>query len=134
MRWMHGLFKLNMQWNAKIKRKLLIKSMSKTISPLLIILTMTHMMEFVSSAASDFVTWDVIWILVTVTFFSILQKVREYIWLYKPVRCQGSNVDGSWMFRHPGILQCVFFSCGSSPKGQNDIYCPVLFHNSTEQG
>ena len=32
------------------------KSMSKTISPFLIILTMTHMMEFVSSAASVFVT------------------------------------------------------------------------------
>ena len=32
------------------------KSMSKTISPFLIILTMTHMMEFVSSAAFVFVT------------------------------------------------------------------------------
>jgi hypothetical protein len=56
MRCMHGLFKLNMQWNAKIKRKLLIKSMRKTISPLLIILTMTHMIEFMSSVASDSVT------------------------------------------------------------------------------
>ena len=33
-----------------------LKSMSKTISPFLIILTMTHMMEFMSSAASALVT------------------------------------------------------------------------------
>jgi len=33
-----------------------LKSMSKTISPFLIILTMAHMIEFVSSAASVFVT------------------------------------------------------------------------------
>jgi len=72
-----------------------LKSMSKTISPFLIILTMTHMIEFVSSAASVFVTCDVICILVTSTFFSNLHMVREYICLYKPVRWQGSNVDGS---------------------------------------
>ena len=58
------------------------KSMSKTISPFMIILTMTHMMEFVSSVASVFVTWDVIWILVTMTFFSNLHMVREYIYVY----------------------------------------------------
>ena len=33
-----------------------LKSMGKTISPFFIILTMTHMMEFVSSATSLFVT------------------------------------------------------------------------------
>ena len=33
-----------------------LKFMSKTVSPFLIILTMTHMMEFISSAASVFVT------------------------------------------------------------------------------
>ena len=55
--------------------------MSKTISPFLIILSMTHMIEFVSSAASVFVTWDVIWILVTLTFFSNLHTVREYIYV-----------------------------------------------------
>ena len=33
-----------------------LKSMGKTISPLFIILTMTHKMEFVSSVASVFVT------------------------------------------------------------------------------
>ena len=52
-----------------------LKSMSKTISPFSIILTMTHMMEFVSSAASIFVTWDVIWILMMSTFSPI------YTWL-----------------------------------------------------
>ena len=59
-----------------------LKSMSKTISPFLIKLTMTHKMEFVSSAAFVFVTWDVIWILVTLTFFSNLHMVREYIYVY----------------------------------------------------
>jgi hypothetical protein len=38
-----------------------LKSMSNTISPFLIILTIAHMMEFMSSAVSVFVTWDVIW-------------------------------------------------------------------------
>ena len=37
-----------------------LKSMSKTITPFLIILTMTHKMEFVSSAMFVFVTSDVI--------------------------------------------------------------------------
>ena len=59
-----------------------LKSMSKTISHFSIILTMTHMMEFVSSAASVFVTWDVIWILVTTIFFFNLHMVREYIYVY----------------------------------------------------
>ena len=59
-----------------------LKSMSKTISPFLIILTISHMMEFVSSATSVLVTWDVIWILVTLTFFSNLHMVREYIYVY----------------------------------------------------
>jgi hypothetical protein len=27
-----------------------------------------------------------------------------------------------------------FFSCGSLSECQNDICCPVLFYNSTEQG
>ena len=58
-----------------------LKSMSKTITPFSIILTMTHMIEFVSSAASVFVTWDVIWILMTSTFFSNLHMVREYIYM-----------------------------------------------------
>jgi hypothetical protein len=56
---MHVLFKANMQWNTKGLKdnySLNFKSMSKTISPFLIILTMTHMMEFVSSATSIFVT------------------------------------------------------------------------------
>ena len=55
---------------------------SERLSHFFIILTMTHMMEFVSSAASVFVTWDVIWILVTLTFFSNLHMVREYIYVY----------------------------------------------------
>ena len=37
-----------------------LKSMSMTISPFFVILNMTHKMEFVSSAAFVFVTWDVI--------------------------------------------------------------------------
>jgi len=59
-----------------------LESMSKTFSHFLIILTMTHMMEFVSSAVSVFVTWDVIWILMMSTFFSNLHMVREYIYVY----------------------------------------------------
>ena len=112
--------------NLEINYSLSLKSMSKTISPFLIILTMNHMMEFVSSATSVFITWDVICILVTSTFFSNLCMVREYIRLYKPVRWQGSNVDGSWMFKHPRVLQCFFFSCGSLPGGQNGIWCTAL--------
>jgi hypothetical protein len=53
-----------------------LKSTSKTISPFLIILTMTHMMEFVSGAAFVSLTWDVIWNLVTTTFLSNLHMVR----------------------------------------------------------
>ena len=102
-----------------------LKSMSNTISSFLIILTMTHMMEFVSSAASVFITWDVICILVTSTFFFNQHMVRQYIHLYRPMRWQGSNVDGSWMFRHPRVLQCLFFSCESLPEGRNSIHCTI---------
>ena len=83
---MLGLFKVNMKWNSKSLKdnySLNFKSMSKIISPFLIILTMTHMMEFVSSVASTSITWDVIWILVTSTFFSNLLLVREYIYVYR---------------------------------------------------
>jgi hypothetical protein len=77
--------------------------MSKTISSFLITLTMTQKMEFVSSAASMFITWDVIWILMTTTFSPNHTWLEQYIYIciHKPVRWQGSRVDGSWMFRHP---------------------------------
>ena len=59
-----------------------LKFMSKTISPFLIKVTMTHKIEFVSSALFVSITWDVIWILVTLTFFSNLHMVREYIYVH----------------------------------------------------
>ena len=104
-----------------------LKSMSKTISAFLIKLTMTHKMKFVSSATHVFITWDVIWILVTMTFFSNLHMVREYIYLYKPMRWQGSSVDGSLSSRYPGFFSVFLFSCGSLPEGQNSIYCPINY-------
>ena len=112
-----------------------LKFMSKTVSPFLIKLTMTHKMEFMSSGTFVSITWDVIWILVTLTF-SNLHMVREYIYicLYKPVRLQGSSVDGSWMFRNPRFFNVFLLFCGSLLKGQNGVCCRVLFHNSTEQG
>jgi hypothetical protein len=67
----YNKLKDNYSWN--------LKSMSKTISPFLIKLTMTHKMKFVSSAVFVSVTWDVIWILVKLTFFSNLHMLREYI-------------------------------------------------------
>jgi hypothetical protein len=82
-----------------------LKSMSKAISPFLIILTRTHIMEFVSVAAFVSVTWDVIWNLVMTTFLSNLHIVRMiYMCLYKPVRWQGSDVDGSWIFKHLVVI------------------------------
>ena len=113
-----------------------LKSISKTISPFLIILTMTHIMQLVSSVASVFVTWDVIWILVTSTFFSNLHLVR-IIYTYVYTNLWDGRVlmlMDLWMFRHPRVLQCFFFSCGSLSEGRNGVCCPVLFHNSTEQG
>ena len=103
-----------------------LKSMSKTILTFLIILTMTHKMKFVSSAASVSITWDVILVLVTTTFFSNLHMVREYIYVYTNLwdgRVQ--ELMDLWMFRHPGVLQCLFFPYGSLSKGQNGICCPV---------
>jgi hypothetical protein len=71
----------------------------------LIILTMTRIMEFMSSAAFISVTWDVIWNLMTMTFLSNLHMVRMiYMCLYKPIRWQGSDVNGSWIFRLPRVL------------------------------
>jgi hypothetical protein len=57
-KWMHGLYKVNIPWYEKLKDNysLSLKSISKNISLFLIVLTMTHMMEFVSSAASISVT------------------------------------------------------------------------------
>jgi hypothetical protein len=62
--------------------------MSKTISPFLIILTMSHMMESVSSVASIFITWDVIWILVTTTFSP------TYTWLEQCIYICTNRWDG----------------------------------------
>jgi hypothetical protein len=81
----------------------------------LIILTMTHIIEFVSGATFISVTWDVIWNLVTTTFLSNLHMVRMiYMCLYKPVRWQGSDVDGCWIFRHPGVLLFLWKLVGRS--------------------
>jgi hypothetical protein len=111
-----------------------LKSMSMTISPFLIIFTMTHMMELVSSAASVSITWDMISILVTLTFSPIytwLENIYVYanLWdgrvlVLMDLECSGTL--GSSMY--------FFFSCGSLPEGRNDICCHVLFHNSIEQG
>ena len=130
---MHGLFRVNMQWNArnlKDNYSPSFKSMSKTISPFLIILTMTHMMEFVSSAASVSVTWDVIWILVTSTFFSNLLLVREYIYVY-------TNL---WDGRVPVLmdLECsstlgssIFFFLWKVAERSKWLLLSCFFHNST---
>ena len=108
-----------------------LKSMNKTISPFLIKLTMTHKMEFGSSVAFVFVTWDVIWILVTLTFFSNLHMVREYICLYKPVRLQGFIVDGSWMSGTLGSSMPFLWKLAGWSKWH---LLSCLFHNITEQG
>jgi len=82
-----------------------LKSMSMTISPFLIKLTMTHKIEFVSSAAFVSVTWDVIWIFVTLTFFSHQHMVREYIYVYTNLwDCRVPVLMDLWMFRHPGFF------------------------------
>jgi hypothetical protein len=80
-----------------------LKSMSKTISPFLIILTMTHKIKFVSSAAFVSVTWDVIWILVTLTF-SLIYKWLEYLWdgripVLMDLECLGT-LDSSMFLLH----------------------------------
>ena len=104
-----------------------LKSMSKTISPFLIKLTMTHKMEFVSSAAFVSVTWDVIWILVMLTFFLNLHMVREYT--YMSIQTYEMAGFQCWWILNaqaPWVLQ-YFFSCGRLPKGQNGFCCPVFF-------
>jgi hypothetical protein len=127
-----------------------LKSMSKTISPLLIILNMTHIIEFVSGTTFVFVTWDVIWNLMMMTFLSNLHMARIiyiYIYIYICVCvcvclcvcvCVYTNL---WDGKVPMLMDLessgklgFFFSCESLLEGQNDVYCPVLFHNSTEQG
>ena len=109
---MHGFFKVNMQWNTKSLKdnySLNFKSMSKTISPFLIILTMTHMMEFMSSATSTSVTWDMIWILVTLTFFSNLHMVRI---IYMSIQtCEMAGFQCWWIFECSGTLG--FFNVSS---------------------
>ena len=104
-----------------------LKSMSMTISPFLIILTMTHKMEFVSSATSMFVTWDVNWILVTATsFLQSRHGLEKYIYLYNT--CEMTRFQCWWIMnvQAPWVLQCFLFSCGNSPKGCNDIWCPIF--------
>jgi hypothetical protein len=73
MGWMHELFKVNMLWNERIKKV----TTHQVLSPWA---RLSHLSwsylpwltwwNFVSNAASIFVTWDVIWILVTSTIFS----------------------------------------------------------------
>jgi hypothetical protein len=78
-----------------------LKSISMTISPFLIILTMTHIMKLVSSAAFVSITWNVIWILVMLTFLSNLNMVRIYmsIWTYKM-----AGFQYWWIFECSGTL------------------------------
>ena len=131
---MHGLFKVNMQWNAKSLKNnysLSFKSMSKTISPFLIIL--------------PWLAWWNLW--VVQHLYSSLEMWFEFLWRwpFSPIYTWLENIyvyTNLWDCRvsllmdlecqAPWVLQCI--SCGSSPDGRNDICCPVLFHNSTEQG
>ena len=103
-----------------------LKSMSKTISPFLIKLTMTHKIEFVSSAAFVSVTSDVIWILVTSIFFSNLHMVRIIYMCMQPCKMEAFQCWWILNVRAPWVLQCFFFSCGNSLKGQNNFCYPVF--------
>jgi hypothetical protein len=101
-----------------------LKSMRKTISPSLIILTMIHNLGFVSSAASIFVTLDVIWILVMMTFSPIYIWLEQYIYMYTQT-CEMVGFQSWWIMnvQAPWVLQCfyhLFFSCGSLPEGRNN--------------
>jgi hypothetical protein len=107
-----------------------LKFMSKTISPFLIILTMTHIMKFVSGVAFIFVTWDVIWNLVTTTFLYNLHMVRMIcMCLYKHVRWQSSDIDGSWIFKHPGVL--LFLWKLAERSKQHLLFCLIPQLNRT---
>ena len=103
-----------------------LKSMSMTILPFLIILTMTHKMEFVSSAVSVFATWDVIWILVTSTFFSNLHLVRIIYMCMQTCEMVGFQCWWILNVQAPWVLQCFFFSCRNSLKGQKGFCCPIF--------
>ena len=111
-----------------------LKSMSTTISPFLIILTMTHKMKFVSNATSMFVTWDVNWILVTATFSPI------YIWFRKIY----ISIQYLWDGRVPvlmdhecsstlGSSMCLLFLWKLVERLQQRMLS-CLFHNSTNTG
>ena len=105
-----------------------LKSMSKTISPFLIILTMTH--NGICELCSVFVChtgWD----LNTCDgdLFSNQHMVRiRYIWKYKPVRCRVpmlvdhgcSSTLGSSLFLSSS------FSCWNLPKSHKGVCCPVF--------
>ena len=107
-----------------------LESMSKTFSHFLIILTMTHMMKFVSSAASVFVTWDVNWILVASTFSPIYTWLYIYIqtcemagfqcwWILNVQAPWGSSMFLLFLWKLTGRLKQRLLSC--------------LFHNIIEQ-
>ena len=100
-----------------------LKSMNKTISPFLVKLTMTYKIKF----ASVFVTWDVIWILVSSTFFSNLHMVRIiYIYIYVYTNMWDDKVPVLMDLECSGTLGSLMsFSCGSLLEGRNSICCPV---------
>jgi hypothetical protein len=127
----YNKLKDNYSWN--------LKSMSKTISPFLIKLTMTHKMKFVSSAVFVSVTWDVIWILVKLTFFSNLHMLREYIHVHTnlwdgrvpmlmDLECSGTMGSSSFL---------VEKRWGSYCDGEPRVMCPwphLLFIGLRDRG
>jgi hypothetical protein len=130
---MHGLFKVNMKWNARIKKNnysLSLKSMGKTISPFLIILIMTHNIEFVSRATSLFVTWNVIWILVTTTFSPIYTHTHTHT-----QTCEMTGFQSWWIINvhTPWVIQCfshLFLWKFAERSKRHLMSC--LFYNLTE--
>ena len=109
-----------------------LKSMSMSISPFLIILTMTHMMEFVSSITSVFITWDVIWILVTSTFFSNLHMIR-IIYIYMFIQtCEIAGFQCWWILnvQAPWVLQCFLWKLAKRSK-RHLLSCLIPQFNKT---
>jgi hypothetical protein len=102
-----------------------LKSMSKTISPFLIILTMTmtHMMAFVSSIYIRHLRCDLN--SCDDDLFFNLHMVRK-IYIYNTCGMAGFQCWWIMNVQAPWVLQCFFFSCGNSSKGHNGVCCPVF--------
>lgn len=121
-------------WNLKDRCSTNLKSMRRTISPMLINFAITQIWDGIMIDTSFFLQTWWIWVLWRWPFSNLhmVRMIYMYTWTCEMAGLQ-CWFDHEWSSTL-GSLIYFLFSCGNLPEGRESHMMSCIFHNSIEHG